>query len=309
MKVPVLFIIFNRPLLTIETFKSIKSYQPEVLYIAADGPRKEKENDVTLCKQTRELILKSIDWDCKIYQLFRNQNIGCGKGVSEAISWMFNTEEYGVIIEDDCSPNVDFFRLCEELLPKYLHEDKVMQINGLNQISKLKESNRYTFSYHPQIWGWATWKRAWKNFEFYMEKWPILKKRKEHFKIFPFWEAIIREYIWSAYYEELKCKNVPRTWDYQWFISVFFNSGLCVVPDVNLVRNIGIGIDATNCTRQDQSVDELQYGKLLFPLHHPSSIRLDKKTNSLDSKYFMREKMIRLKYKILKILNIKQNDY
>jgi hypothetical protein len=304
-KVPILFIIFNRPHLALETFKSIRSYQPEVLYIAADGPREAKADDRDLCKQTRELILKSIDWNCDVHQLFRDQNIGCGRGVSEAISWMFEQEEYGIIIEDDCSPSIDFFKFCEELLPRYMYDEKIMQINGFNPISKLTESNSYTFSRYPRIWGWATWKRAWDKFDFYMEKWPTLKKERLHFKIFPLGEAIIHEYVWNNYYKELKHNNVPRTWDYQWSISIFFNTGLCIVPNVNLVRNTGMNVDATNYFYVNEAINQLRYGSLQFPLLHPNSISLNKEINSMDSKYYMKQKRIGLKNRILNIIRYK----
>ncbi|WP_036930243.1 hypothetical protein [Prevotella sp. 10(H)] len=305
MKVPVLFVIFNRPDLALETFQSIKQYSPEVLYIAADGPRPNREKDLELCQRTRDLVLNSIDWDCDVLQLFREENVGCGRGVSEAISWMFEKEEYGIIIEDDCTPSLDFFAYCEELLPKYRNEEKVMQINGFNPNAEIKISNTYSFSRYPKIWGWGTWKRAWDKYDFYMKNWTLYKEQKVHYKIFSYFEAKIHEHIWDSYQNELEEMDIPRTWDIQWSIAVFFNNGLCIVPAVNLVKNTGIEVDATNCSN-GSVYQNAQYGRLEFPLIHPTFAVLDQNTNKRDSKAYMRERTEGLKNKIKNILRFKR---
>lgn len=303
MKVPVLFLMFNRPELAARTFTSIREYQPEVLYLAADGPRAGKEGEKELCECTRNRILEQIDWECKVFTFFRDENAGCGKNNSEAISWMFTREKFGIIIEDDCLPCREFFRYCEELLPLYLNEEKVMQINGFNPASRRKEGNGYTFSRYSQIWGWATWQRVWKKYDFRMEQWPQIRKSGKLKRIFPFPEAGIHEYIWNNFYRELRSGKTPRTWDYQWDLTVFANDGLCVVPEVNLVKNTGIGIEATNCLREDEELSSLAYGQLRFPLHHPPVIALDEKTNAADSARFMKQRWKGAKYKLFRFFN------
>ena len=119
-KSPVLFLIFNRPESTLIVFNKIREYKPSKLYIAADGPRIDNINDISLCSQTREIV-KSIDWKCEVQYLLREENKGCKIAVSEAINWFFNYEEYGIIIEDDCLPDISFFDFCTNMLEKYIN--------------------------------------------------------------------------------------------------------------------------------------------------------------------------------------------
>ena len=168
MKVPVLFIIFNRPETEITVFNRIREYQPEKLYVAADGPRASKDGEAERCEAARAII-KDVDWPCEVKTLFRDHNLGCGLGVSSAISWFFEQEEYGCIIEDDVLPSLDFFEFCEEALPLYQNEEKVMLVSSFNPISKITESSTSGFSIYSNIWGWASWKRAWSHFDLEMK--------------------------------------------------------------------------------------------------------------------------------------------
>lgn len=106
---PILYLIFNRPKLTGRTFEAIRKVKPQRLYIAGDGPRTGKgPAEQNLVRETRELVLQKIDWPCDVKTLFRDNNLGCGRAVSEAISWFFEQEEMGIILEDDCLPDLSF---------------------------------------------------------------------------------------------------------------------------------------------------------------------------------------------------------
>lgn len=301
MKIPVLFIIFNREQIALRTFEIIKQYRPETLYIAADGPRDNREGEEVKCIETRNAILNQINWPCNIYKLFRDKNVGCGQGVSGAITWFFEHEKFGAIIEDDCSPSLDFFKYCEELLPKYESVENIMQINGFNPLASGINSNSYTFSRYPKIWGWATWARAWKSFDINMSFWDEYRNSGKIWKQFSFFEAIIHLRIWNKYYKELKEVRKPRAWGYQWSLSVFSNDGLCIVPGSNLVVNTGEGVDATNCTNVDPEYENLQYGSMNFPLSHPEVVKLNVDANEKDSKAYLNR---RWRLFTLKIKNI-----
>lgn len=100
-------------------------------YVAADGPRQDKEGESEKCAETQRII-EQIDWDCEVKTLFRDENFGCGAAVSTAISWFFNQVEFGIVLEDDCMPGLSFFPYCEELLMKYKDDDQIMLISGNN---------------------------------------------------------------------------------------------------------------------------------------------------------------------------------
>ena len=130
-KVPVLFLIFNRPDTTQQVFDEIRKARPEQLYVAADGPRKDQSADYELCKKTRDII-QQVDWDCKVFTCFRDENLGCKRSVSSAIDWFFSHVEEGIILEDDCVPDQSFFPFCQELLEKYRDDTRIMMISGNN---------------------------------------------------------------------------------------------------------------------------------------------------------------------------------
>ena len=273
-KVPVLFIIFNRPKLALQSFRTIKTYHPERIYIAADGPREGVKNDQKKCEETRELILEQIDWPCRVEKLFREENIGCGRGVSEAISWMFTQEEYGIIIEDDCNVSLDFFSMCEVLLPKYKQDERIAQINGFDLKKSSCSSDSYSFLSYPECWGWATWKRAWQNFDIEMKNWKSL--RRKVFKRFSFQEACIHYFLWNRLYNTIISKKQKQNiWDFQWSIHIFLENRLCISPLANLVINTGFGKNSTNCGDIHSPLATAAWGHLKFPIQHPEKVEAD----------------------------------
>ncbi len=145
MKSPVLFLIFNRPDTTAKVFEAIREARPPKLYIAADGPRPNRAGEKDRCEVTRA-IATQVDWPCEVKKLFRDENLGCGKAVSEAITWFFENEPEGIILEDDILPHPDFFPYCDEMLEKYRDNDRVGIISGHNHIYRdLNRESSYGF--------------------------------------------------------------------------------------------------------------------------------------------------------------------
>ncbi|MFH1427813.1 MAG: nucleotide-diphospho-sugar transferase, partial [Patescibacteria group bacterium] len=180
---PILFLIFNRPETTQRVFDKIKIIKPRHLFVAADGPR-EGKNESEKCQAVRDII-KQIDWDCKVNTLFRDKNLGCKLAVSSAIDWFFDNVEEGIILEDDCLPDPSFFKFCQELLVKYREDSNVMCISGDNFNPNLYNgSDSYFFSKVASIWGWASWRRAWKYYDIEMKSFLLFSKNNKVKKIF-----------------------------------------------------------------------------------------------------------------------------
>ena len=184
LKTAVLLVIFNRPETTQVVFEAIRKAKPPRLYVAADGPRTEVPSDAKKCKEAREII-NQVDWDCEVKTLFREKGLGCGLGPSSAFTWFFEHEEDGIILEDDCLPSQSFFWFCEELLERYRHDNRVMHIGGNNFLNGWQKDRDYSyyFSNSGHIWGWATWRRAWKLFDFNISLYEKLKG-KNYFQNF-----------------------------------------------------------------------------------------------------------------------------
>jgi hypothetical protein len=262
---PVLFLLFNRPDTTKQVFEVIRKVKPAKLFIAADGPRKERVGEAELCRQTREFVLNYIDWDCQVNTLFRDENLGCGRAVSEAISWFFEYVEDGIILEDDCLPSNSFFTYCSVLLDRYRFNDKIMHIGGDNfQLEQMVQKGGYYYSSLTHVWGWATWKRAWNKYDYRMNDYSyagmssILGKMFRNRGVSNYWLDILNN-----------TKNgYINTWDYQWQFTLWHYGGVSIVPKNNLVSNIGFTADATHTTEVSSRISNMKRHEL-FDLSDP----------------------------------------
>lgn len=249
----VLFIVFNRPETTKLVFESIKRMRPQKLYISSDGPRINREGEKLKVDLVRNLVT-NIDWDCEVFTLFREENIGCKLAVSSAINWFFSHEEKGIILEDDCLPNLDFFNFCSRMLTAYENESKVMMITGNNfQNGQKRGDASYYFSKYNHIWGWATWRRAWEKYDLDISFWPKYKLSKSWVDLFP--NKVERKY-WEAIFNRTYNKEID-TWDYSWAASIWYNNGVTLTPNVNLISNIGFNRDATHTTSTNNKLANL----------------------------------------------------
>lgn len=277
LQTPVLFLIFNRPETTKLVFEQIKLVKPAFLYIASDGPRIGNENEKKIVAETRLWVTENINWDCKVTTLFRKENLGCAKAVASAISWFFDNEEMGIILEDDCLPDESFFGYCEELLIKYQFDTRIMHITGSNLLSNCKRELDYSyyFSKYANVWGWASWKRAWAKYDLDIKKFQEIREKKYLKDYFSYYPAYVSRLKW--YSEVLNIQNDERnfdTWDYQWCFTCSSNSGLSIVPRKNLIKNIGFGINATH-TGFGNDFYKQDTAKIEKPLVHPPFILVD----------------------------------
>lgn len=247
-------------------FEQIKLQKPEQLFIAADGPRPGRAGELALCKATRTAVLNGIDWPCKVETLFRSYNLGCGVAVSSAIDWFFNHVEEGIILEDDCVPNATFFSFCTAMLAKYRANTNIMHINGSNfQSGKLRGNGSYYFSRYAHVWGWATWKRAWQHYDFTL-------KHYQHSST-----AGLNAFLQSELQSIYQAKT--DTWDIQWFMTVWFNQGRAITPNVSLVKNIGMGEAATHTHVVPKWFGQIQYGQLT-DIKHPDEKEIDEEADN-----------------------------
>jgi len=173
---PLLFLVFNRPEPTARVFERIRAMRPATLYVSADGPRAGRDGEYDACRKVREIV-KNVDWDCDTKYLFHDSNLGCKKGVSTGITWFFENEAEGIVLEDDCLPDPSFFQFCSELLTRYRDDGRIGLIAGTNYLGESECEDDYFFSRHCPIWGWASWRRAWSRYDLAMRDWPEFKRR------------------------------------------------------------------------------------------------------------------------------------
>ncbi|MDP0498735.1 MAG: hypothetical protein Q7P63_01435 [Verrucomicrobiota bacterium JB022] len=262
-KPPVLFLIFNRPEPTARVFERLREIQPTQLYIAADGPRAQKAGEAELCAQTRAIVA-NIDWPCECKTLFREENLGCRDAVSSAITWFFEQVDEGIILEDDCLPEPSFFPFCSELLARYRYDKRVATIGGYGEISRQAFGEAsYGFSLYNIPWGWATWKRAWAYYEGTPPDFETLMDST--------WLQDLHGSPEVAEYWRTQFRRIS-IWDFLYRLSIWRNGGLCIIPAVNLISNIGFGADATHTQNAGAANDSRPTEPITFPLRHPAYV-------------------------------------
>jgi len=284
--VPILFIIFNRPDITKRGFEAIRNIRPARLYVLADGPRKNRPDDIEKCKKSRDYVMSHIDWPCSIVTLFRDENLGCKGSVSAGLTWFFQQVEEGIVLEDDDVPDPSFFRYCKELLEKFRDDERVMCIDGTSvqdQNPNFRNADSYYFSRIPMGWGWASWKRAWKTYDVTMRAWPALCESGSLKKRFANAGAYERfAHSWDDY-----LAGTTDSYDGQWVFACVANDGLCIAPCRNLVTNIGFGEDATHTsTTKNSRWANLPTFPVQFPMKHPTKVAIDHKADAFLYRHF-----------------------
>jgi len=295
---PVLFLIFRSPDTTKKVFEQIRKAKPKQLFVAADGPREGKEGEKEKTEQARKVI-EQVDWDCEVSKNYSDVNLGGKVRPSSGIDWFFENVEEGIILEDDCLPSQSFFWFCQELLKKYRNDTRIMIISGDNfQFGQKRKEGTYYFSKYGGTWGWATWRRAWKHYDVNMKNFEEFKKEVQINNIFPIKQ---QQKYWTKTFQSVYDGKIVA-WDYQWAYTRFINSGLSIMPNVNLVSNIGFGLHATN-TKDENSIFSKMKVNEITEIIHPKFILADHEADLLTSKLCHDNINIftRIKNKILRI--------
>ena len=302
-KSAVLFLVFNRPDTTERVFETIRVAEPPRLYIASDGPRKHKVGEEEKVKTVRDIV-SNIDWECEVKTLYREDNLGCGKAVSSAITWFFDHEEQGIILEDDCLPSSDFFRFCDYLLEKYQYDERIGHISGVNFQRNIKRGEGdYYFSKLTHVWGWASWKRVWDDYDFDM------KHLDQAIKIDLLSALTAKDSYRKSFYSSFSRTKTGEinTWDYQYFFLNQINSYLSIIPNYNLVSNIGFNHFGTHTQNSDSFFSNISISPLPLEIKNPKIIYSDyiadkytlNKIFTLNFKSFILELFLNLKNKII----------
>lgn len=281
---PVLLVIFNRPEGTRRMIDNLRAVAPTRVFVAADGPRPDRPDDADRCRAARAVV-DEVDWPCDVRRLEHDRNLGLSRAMVAAVDWFFENVDEGVVLEDDCLVHPDFLRFAGEVLEHHRHSVEVHYVTAVNLRPRPDpELDTYSFASCGHVWGWATWARTWATFDPFLSTWP------EHAGRFgrgatPLRRNLGRKFA-SAHSEG------RHTWARALHFHVARQDGLVAVPPVNLVRNIGIGRDASNTTSSRHPLARLPVGHLDFPIRHPAALVPDSDYDAAMAEFHKR----RLKY-------------
>ena len=279
---PVLLIGFNRTGPLRQVFEAIRAARPTRLYFAADGPRNERERE--RCEAVRA-IAKEVDWPCEVHTRFNERNLGLRMGVSSALDWFFLHEPEGIVLEDDTLPVPSFFRFAQELLERYREDERVWVVMGNNLMEDWagERDGDYYFSAHGYgaPWGWASWRRVWRHYDSAMGQWPALKSTP---RLADFFLSKEEERDVHAMFDRVH-SGVMNSWSYQLDITRVINHGLNILPETNLIDNIGFGDDGTHTVSLSDPRNKRTARDISFPLRHPRFMMIDARR---DREYFRR---------------------
>jgi hypothetical protein len=266
---PVVLAIFNRPDFTEVVFQAIAQARPKRLFVLADGPRSPDEAE--LCARTRAVIQR-VDWDCEVNTDFADVNLGCRRRFASGFDRVFSQVDEAIVLEDDCVPDPTFFRFCQVMLERYRDDTRVMMITGSNYLGSWKaDSQSYHFSYFGSPWGWASWKRAWKFYDVTMKAWgdPSAKERIRN--VFADEECFALQ---AGRFDAYANPTDRHSWDLPWSFARLMQSGLTVVPAVNLISNRGcLG---GNSLPPTHPIANLPTAPVSFPIRFQASVSVDR---------------------------------
>ena len=230
---PIALFVYNRPEHTRRTIKFLQQNllaEESRLYIFSDAAK--NPNNQSLVAEVREII-HSVEGFKHVEIIERKSNLGLANSIIDGVSRL--VKDYGkvIVFEDDLISSMYTLQYFNDALIRYQDEEKVMHIGAY--MYPLKEENLpETFFYRAATsWGWATWDRAWKNFEPDIDL--IISRfdqeKKHRFTIdgtMNFWKQI----------QEFKSgKN--NSWAIRWYASIFLKGGLTLNPSKSLINNIG----------------------------------------------------------------------
>ena len=241
---PIVLFVYNRPWHTQQTLEALAKNElakESILYIYADGPKvNANEETIEKIKETRA-CLKKEQWCKEVVIIERESNVGLAKSIINGVSEVVNKHGKVIVLEDDLVTSSGFLEYINSSLNLYEEHDVVMHIAGY--IPSIETTNEpETFFYNEtSCWGWGTWKRAWKYFDCDSEK--MLAEIKQNKRLFEF--DMEGAYPFSTHLRNNSATKI-LTWAINWHASVFLKNGLSLHPKQSLVLNIGMDASGVN---------------------------------------------------------------
>jgi len=268
---PVVAIVYHRPQRAAELLATLREARPRTLFLVADGPRAGDDEDAERCRATRAVAAK-IDWPCDVVVDFADENLGCARRIVSALDRVFSQADRAIVLEDDVRAAPSFFTFCDAMLERYADDERVMHVDGTNRLGEWRpDVHDYHFARHGNVWGWATWARAWATYDATLNRYrtPAARAAIAAHAVDPAQAALM------AWFLDDDIAALADEWDYQWSLARYATGGLTVVPARNLTTNVGFGPDATHTMHADELAATTRASSLDPPFTGPTDVTAD----------------------------------
>lgn len=311
---PIVLFVYNRPWHAAQALAALEKNEQadqSVLYIYADGP-KENASGEELQKITEvRNVIRSRQWCREVIIVESPQNKGLANSVIDAVTEVIAKHGKIIVLEDDLLTSVGFLKYMNTALDKYSYNDEVMQVSGFMFPNGLETCNTAFFLPFTTSWGWATWSRAWKQFDVNATGYDLLKtdiamsKRFDLDGTYPYTEMM---------FAQMEQHSI-NSWAIRWWWSVFRKEGVTLFPDSSLIKNIGFGKESTHTSSLDPYKDT-EFSSNYFIKYFPNKIIINQNLYSNVKVFFSNSKTQKIKgvsfstkvrNKLLKLLKLRSS--
>ena len=230
---PIALFVYNRPEHTRRTISYLQKNllaDESRLFIFSDGPK--TEADKAKVEEVRKMA-KEVTGFKSVKVIARKENLGLANSIISGVTKLVNEYDKVIVFEDDLLSSPYTLQYFNESLNRYAKEEKVMHVGAYMYDLPDKKLPETFFYRAATSWGWATWARAWKEFEPDVDKlMQQFDKQKIH------WFSIEDTMNFWKQMQQFKAgKN--NSWAIRWYASIFLKNGLTLNPSHSLVHNIG----------------------------------------------------------------------
>ena len=270
--VPVLLIFFTRSDTFEKVFEAVREARPSTLLLWQDGPRENRPDDIEKINKCRK-IAETIDWNCTVYRMYNEKNIGCDPSIFYAYNWAFTHVDKCIFLEDDQVPCQSYFQFCKELLDRYENDTRISHICGYNYTEIAPDCDADYLFATSGSGAWATWKRVvdmWDGeYKFLDDKFATENVKKQY--------GALADISLSC--AERHRKTGKEFWESIVGCNCLYNNMLSIIPKKNLVSNMGLTQDSVHSNTSKKYLSkvtgnlfEMNTYELKFPIKHPDYV-------------------------------------
>lgn len=257
--VPILYIAFARPEYARQSFDAIKAVKPKKLYFYSNKGRKDNTDEIERNNIVRSLI-KEVDWECDLRTWLRDESVDVYTSLLGAINWLFDNEEMGVILEEDCVASPAFFDFAEQMLYKYHDDQRIWMVSGSNYIERYNpHGHDYLFSHNMLIYGWASWRNRWEKVNWNNINFQEMANEGVFEAVFDSEEQ--RKFHLKRILKQQDFIQRTHCWDFIFTTTGRSLGSLSVIPSHNLIKNVGIKGAHTNTKDKSIVYNEITFKK------------------------------------------------